>query len=232
MKIEDLFVSYKAVDPIKFKRYEIPSLTTPYLHIDRARKVTSSDIDQEPEVDYDWSVVSSDVNWKVQDKNSDNDKSEEKVVTSKWINPYANTSPEVWIQAMTEAYKTLKLSDNAIKNLLAKNVLESGWGKYAQGAYNFGNLTTGNRWKGAFVNGKDKDINGNQVSSKFRAYNNLQDFVKDEIQFLKDNYDFNPNDDFDTFMGKLQGANSNGRRYAAAPDYIDRVRRVYKKLYG
>jgi len=30
---------------------------------------------------------------------------------------------------MTDAYKRAGLSDNAIKNLLAKNALESSWGK-------------------------------------------------------------------------------------------------------
>nr|DAX09048.1 MAG TPA: Flagellar protein FlgJ [Bacteriophage sp.] len=32
---------------------------------------------------------------------------------------------------MTNAYKKAGLSDNAIKNLLAKNASESGWGKSA-----------------------------------------------------------------------------------------------------
>jgi hypothetical protein len=32
---------------------------------------------------------------------------------------------------MTDAYRSLGLNNNAIKNLIAKNALESGWGKYA-----------------------------------------------------------------------------------------------------
>ena len=118
----------------------------------------------------------------------------------------------------------------AIKNLLAKNALESGWGKHAQGSYNFGNLTTGKSWSGNYVNGKDKDSNGNKVSSKFRAYDNLQEFVQDEIQFLTKLYDFDPNDDFDTFIKKLQGNNTGHRKYAQVKDYEDRVRRVYNSI--
>jgi flagellum-specific peptidoglycan hydrolase FlgJ len=92
---------------------------------------------------------------------------------------------------MTNAYKKYGLSDNAIKNLIAKNALESGWGRSVQGDYNFGNITTGNNWKGRFISGKDKDANGQKISQKFRAYDSLDDYVKDEIQFLTKLYDFN-----------------------------------------
>jgi flagellum-specific peptidoglycan hydrolase FlgJ len=47
-----------------------------------------------------------------------------------WVNPYANNK-ELWISDMRKAYQNLGLSDNAIKNLLAKNALESGWGRSA-----------------------------------------------------------------------------------------------------
>jgi flagellum-specific peptidoglycan hydrolase FlgJ len=69
----------------------------------------------------------------------------------------------LWIRDITNAYKKAGLNDNAIKNLIAKNALESGWGKAAQGAYNFGNITTGNYWSGNYIQGNDKDANGNSI---------------------------------------------------------------------
>jgi len=35
-----------------------------------------------------------------------------------------------WANDLINAYRKAGLNDNAIKNLLAKNALESGWGKY------------------------------------------------------------------------------------------------------
>ena len=149
--------------------------------------------------------------------------------TSGWVNIYKNDKSK-WVADMTAAYKKYGLSDSAIKNLIAKNALESGWGKSAQGDFNFGNLTTGANWAGRYVQGRDTDGKGNRISQKFRAYDSLEDYVADEIQFLTRLYDFNKDDDFETFIGKLQGNNSGKRRYAAASDYIDRVRRVYNSI--
>ena len=162
-------------------------------------------------------------------QNSDRAKAVSKTNSGKWDNPYSNNKDK-WVVDMINAYRSIGLNDKAIKNLLAKNALESGWGKHAQGSYNFGNLTTGKSWSGNYVNGKDKDSNGNKVSSKFRAYDNLQEFVQDEIQFLTKLYDFDPNDNFDTFIKKLQGNNTGHRKYAQAKDYEDRVRRVYNSI--
>ena len=65
---------------------------------------------------------------------------------------------------------------------------------------------------------------------KFRAYDNIDDYVKDEIQFLTKLYDFNQDDDFDTFIGKLQGNNSGKRRYAEDKNYAIKVRSVYNNI--
>lgn len=156
--------------------------------------------------------------------NSKSDKTE-----YNWENPYKNDR-NLWIQDMIYAYRSIGLPDNAIKNLLAKNALESGWGKYAQGAYNFGNLTVNKKWKGAYTQGKDKDASGKKIAQKFRVYNSLEEFVRDEIKFLEDYYNFNPSDDFDTFISKLQGNNPGNKRYASAKDYDERVKRVYDRL--
>lgn len=146
-----------------------------------------------------------------------------------WENPYKNDR-DLWIQDMIYAYKSIGLPDKAIKNLLAKNALESGWGKHAQGAYNFGNLTANTKWHGKYTQGTDKDASGKKITQKFRVYNSLEEFVRDEIKFLEDYYDFNPNDDFDTFISKLQGNNPGNKRYAAVKDYDERVKRVYDRL--
>ena len=146
-----------------------------------------------------------------------------------WSSPY-NTRKSQWISDMTASYKRAGLNDNAIKNLIAKNALESGWGRSAQGDYNFGNITTGSSWTGRFVQGKDHDANGKKISQKFRAYDSMDDYVKDEIQFLTKLYDFNQDDDFDTFIDKLQGNNSGKRRYAEDKQYSSKVKQVYNSI--
>jgi flagellum-specific peptidoglycan hydrolase FlgJ len=42
--------------------------------------------------------------------------------------------------------------------------LESGWGKSAQGDYNFGNITAGKYWKGRIVEGGDKNKKGEDIT--------------------------------------------------------------------
>lgn len=144
------------------------------------------------------------------------------------LNPYQNQKK--WVTDMITAYKKVGLNDNAIKNLIAKNALESNWGKSVQGDYNFGNITTGNSWTGKFTKGKDHDSNGREMSQKFRAYDSIDDYVKDEIQFLTKLYDFDQNDDLSTFLNKLQGGNKGNRKYAEDPSYKTKVKQVYLKI--
>lgn len=145
-----------------------------------------------------------------------------------WSSPYSEQNK--WVSDMTAAYKRAGLSDNAIKNLIAKNSLESAWGASAQGDYNFGNMTAGKSWTGRIVEGNDKDKNGNPIKQRFRAYDSLDDFVKDEIQFLTRLYDFDQNDDLSTFLNKLQGGNKGKRHYAEDPSYKNKVRSRYMKI--
>ena len=148
-------------------------------------------------------------------------------VSKSWSSPYSEQNKRV--ADMTAAYKRAGLSDNAIKNLIAKNALESGWGRSAQGAYNFGNITTGSRWSGKYVDGRDTDADGNPITNRFRAYDSLDDFVKDEIQFLTRLYDFDQNDDLSTFLNKLQGGNKGKRKYAEDPSYKNKVKQIFNK---
>lgn len=145
-----------------------------------------------------------------------------------WSSPYSEQNK--WVSDMTAAYKRAGLSDNAIKNLIAKNSLESAWGKSAQGDYNFGNMTAGKSWAGRIVEGNDKDKEGKPIKQRFRAYDSLDDFVKDEIQFLTRLYDFDQNDDLSTFLNKLQGGNKGKRYYAEDPSYKNKVRSRYMKI--
>ena len=145
-----------------------------------------------------------------------------------WSSPYSEQNK--WVSDMTSAYKRAGLSDNAIKNLIAKNSLESAWGASAQGDYNFGNMTAGKSWIGRVVEGNDKNKDGKPIKQRFRAYDSLDDFVKDEIQFLTRLYDFDQNDDLSTFLNKLQGGNKGKRYYAEDPSYKNKVRSRYMKI--
>lgn len=218
MQLSDLFVSHKQVEPVVFQP-EKPYTSQPiYLNLDRAKKAVSGEETEESEITSNEDMTT----WSV---DNDTDSTEE---TKRWSSHYQDRN--TWVTDMTTAYKKAGLSDNAIKNLLAKNALESGWGKSAQGAYNFGNITTGSSWKGRYVQGNDHNADGERISQKFRAYNSIDDYVSDEIDFLTRLYDFNQDDDFDTFIGKLQGNNKGKRRYAEDRQYTSKVKGVYNSL--
>lgn len=249
MELSDLFVSYKQVDPVSF-HFDEPILPQPiYLNAERAKQATSEE-PAESEDTSTWSVNGSDMStWKVRSsdvpkENSTNmnpesqssvpattshSGSSDTLVVPRWTSTY-NGKRKQWIEDMTAAYKRAGLSDLAIKNLIAKNALESGWGTTAQGSFNFGNITTGRSWKGKYVKGRDHDANGNRITHNFRAYDSLDDYVIDEIQFLTNLYDFNQNDDFDTFINKLQGGNSGKRKYAEDRQYASKVRNVFNSI--
>ena len=232
MTLEDLFVSHKQVDPVRFE-FTNTSLPAPiYLNLDRVQKAVTPIKSDTPESSND-NVL----NWKVNGYNPDITDSKDFTTTNSetftqqgmsWKSPYKDRNK--WVADMIAAYKRAGLSNNAIKNLIAKNAMESGWGKSAQGDFNFGNITPGSAWKGRFVKGRDHDASGNPISQKFRAYDSLDHFVKDEIQFLTALYDFSDNDDIDTFVNKLQGGNKGKRKYAGSPNYKEAVKAVYNSL--
>lgn len=239
MKLADLLVSYKQVT--------IPKTVTPvedtpinkyqrmleYLNSKSTKNNDSKKEDkkenteettvQEPTQDFigwDYSSLST--------ERSPQSSTSSKLSTST-VSPQSQNQ---WVSDLTAAYKRQGLSDNAIKNLITKNSIESNWGRAAQGTYNYGNITTGSNWRGKYVDGKDKNANGNTISNRFRSYDSIDDFVKDEIQFLTRLYDFNPNDDIDTFLNKLQGNNSGKRHYAEARDYKQILKNHYNRMYG
>lgn len=229
MSLNDLLVSYKQVKGPQFS--EIESVELPSNRYQRMVSYIDTKTNNDKIKSEDTPTTLDEtpdgfIGWVFNNPSTNNSST---VSTSTWSSPY-NTRKNQWVSDMTAAYKRQGLNDNAIKNLIAKNALESGWGKSAQGDYNFGNITTGSSWAGRFVQGKDHDANGKKISQKFRAYDSMDDYVKDEIQFLTKLYDFNQDDNFDTFIDKLQGNNSGKRRYAEDKQYSSKVKQVYNSI--
>ena len=145
---------------------------------------------------------------------------------STWSSPYKDKSK--WAADLTNAYKRAGITnDNAIRMLVSQDALESAWGRSAQGKFNFGNLTTGAKWKGDYVTGNDKNAKGEAIKQKFRSYNSMDEYAADKVQFLKRLYDFDENDDINKFVAKLTGSNKGKRRYAEARNYADTLKKVY-----
>lgn len=145
---------------------------------------------------------------------------------STWSSPYKDRSK--WIADLTNAYKRAGITnDNAIRMLVSQDALESAWGRSAQGKFNFGNLTTGAKWKGDYVTGNDKNAKGEAIKQKFRSYNSMDEYAADKVQFLKRLYDFDENDDINKFVAKLTGSNKGKRRYAEATNYANTLKKVY-----
>lgn len=136
-----------------------------------------------------------------------------------------------WVSDLREAYRKAGITnENALKMLIAQDALESGWGKSAQGKFNYGNLTAGKSWKGETVNGKDSDSKGNPIRQRFRSYSSIEEYAADKVQFLKTLYDFDENDNINTFSHKLQGGNKGSRKYAASPRYVQSIINTYNNL--
>lgn len=144
-----------------------------------------------------------------------------------------NTEYIDWINAMIKSYKKLGLNDNAIKNLIAQTALESNYGQSKLSGYNnFGGITTGAYWTGKRIKSGDKDKNGNSVMQDFRVYDDMDHFTKDHLDFLTRLYDFDQNDDLNTFLNKLGGNNKGKRKYAQAKDYSKAVTNRYNQIFG
>ena len=218
--LSDLLVSYKQVRvPTKINSVEPP--LDRYNRLIQYQQAKEDDI-IEPEEEFDASKFK----WRYDPKSKTQTNMDAPLPT--------NNTPVIprneWTKKLAQAYRDLKVSENGIRNLIAKNALESRWGEAAQGRYNYGNITTGRSWTGEYVNGRDHDANGNPITNKFRSYNSIEEFAKDELAFLKRLYDFNDSDDIDTFTTKLQGGNKGGRKYASDPKYGSKVKQLYKQL--
>lgn len=223
MKLSDLLLSYNQIDtPQRFvETEEVPSRSRYQNMLDYMESKKGSTTETTSETT--TKPTNKEVEYIIPEETTMTNQS-----SARWTSPYNDNKK--WVSDMTAAYKRQGLKDNAIKNLIAKNALESAWGKSAQGDYNFGNLTAGKSWTGRIVEGGDKNAAGEAITQKFRAYDSLDDYVKDEIQFLTNLYDFNQDDDISKFLDKLQGGNSAGRKYAEDPSYRNKVKSVYLKV--
>lgn len=226
MKLADILLSYNQIEVPK-RDVTPTALPKPYYEIPVEENTQEEPVEtptatKKPSVyDY-WESLTTRAQNRTQQQPVANPSS------AKWKSPYSDQKK--WVSDMTAAYKRQGLNDNAIRNLIAKNALESGWGKSAQGDYNFGNITAGKYWKGRIVEGGDKNKKGEAITQKFRAYDTMDDYVKDEIQFLTNLYDFNQDDDLSTFLNKLQGGNSGKRHYAEDPSYKNKIKSIYLKV--
>lgn len=235
MTLSDLLVSYKQVETPKQSETPVELPTSRYKRLlelmeSRQKSDTQTDTSESQEAEsgfVGWEYTPSTSSTTTSSTTSTPSTTDR--VTQRWNSPYKDNKNQ-WLSDLTAAYKRQGLNDNAIKNLIAKNALESGWGRSAQGAYNFGNITTGSAWQGKYVKGKDEDKDGNPITNNFRAYDSLDDYVKDEIQFLTRLYDFNQNDSIDQFLHKLQGGNSGKRHYAGSRTYKSSVKQIYSQL--
>lgn len=225
--LSDLLVSYKQLEVPK------ESANTPELPLDRYSRLqqyldSKTEAENTPETTDTEAAPATTFKWYY------NGNTTRPTQSSTSSSARVNNTPIIpkndWVKQLSEAYRKYNVSENGIRNLIAKNALESNWGKSAQGRYNYGNITTGSSWKGNYVNGHDHDGKGNPIRNKFRSYNTMEEFAKDEIDFLKRLYDFDDSDDIDTFIHKLQGGNKGGRRYAEDPKYRNSIRSVYNGL--
>ena len=261
MELKDLFVSYKQVNPVKFE-IKNQNLPTPiYLNKDRAIKVVSrepEDINTESEKTQDiskWVVEYVDSDDKNEETitpitvstpisntntNTNSQDNQDKKVNDLSANSFnfklstkLNTKYVDWINAMIKSYKKLGLNDNAIRNLIAQTALESNYGQSTLSGYNnFGGITTGSYWTGKRIKSGDKDKDGNRITQDFRVYNDMDHFTRDHLEFLTKLYDFDQNDDLNTFLNKLGGNNKGKRKYAQAKDYSKAVINRYNQIFG
>lgn len=212
MALNDLLVSYK--------RIETPSRTIPEFKFPESYQLVTSDAPQSKPDQEDVQTPKYYTSTVQRPKFSS---------IQRWNSPYRDRN--AWITDLAAAYRKAGVTnDNAIKMLIAQDAQESGWGRSAQGKFNFGNLTTGAKWKGDYVMGNDHDAKGNPIKQKFRSYNSMDEYAADKLQFLKHLYDFDENDDINTFTAKLTGKNKGKRRYAEATDYADRVAAVFRSF--
>lgn len=224
--VEDPVIDYTDItNPINpFSEYYIPTTyNTEQALVVPEREDSKSDTVEETPVVASKPIAEPVVNKPVASKVVNN------TANSTWSSPYKDKSK--WAADLTNAYKRAGITnDNAIRMLVSQDALESAWGRSAQGKFNFGNLTTGAKWKGDYVTGNDKNAKGEAIKQKFRSYNSMDEYAADKVQFLKRLYDFDENDDINKFVAKLTGSNKGKRRYAEARNYAKLLTGVYNGI--
>lgn len=107
------------------------------------------------------------------------------------------------------------------KMLVAQDGLESGWGRSAQGRFNYGNITLGSNKNRSYTLGNDKDKDGNPITQKFVNYDSLEDYAQAKVQLLNSSR-------YKAFNGPLQEFANRVYQggYATAPNYVEALNRV------
>lgn len=128
-----------------------------------------------------------------------------------------------WTKKLATAYRNAGITnEDMIRNLVRQDILEAGWEQKQQGRFNYGNITVGSSWKGSWVQGRDH-LNGERVPARFRNYNSIDEYIRDKLNTLRVNFNFNQDDDFETFLSKLV----DGRmKYATSSEYKNSMRRM------
>ena len=255
MDLNDLFVSFKQVNPVQYQKPHVELPKPIYLNLDRAQKVANNTEFDNTQSDVrdmtDWRVKGiselkddedsgNDQNWRTrsiqtkpeQPKSQQTKSDKKEKIINNQVKSYQNQR-DLWIADMTNSYKKLGLNDNAIKNLIAQTALESNYGQSVLSGYNnFGGITTGAYWTGKRIKSGDKDKDGNRITQDFRVYDDMDHFTRDHLEFLTKLYDFDQNDDLNTFLNKLLGNNKGKRKYAQAKDYSKAVTNRYNQIFA
>jgi hypothetical protein len=160
-------------------------------------------------------------------------------VTAAATTPTVTPSPASYLPDEYGQYEPLMgaLNNSEIRNPEARNAilaqmgLERGW--KAPSDFNYGNITTGSKWSGAYNERGDSDGKGNKITQKFRSYGSAQEFVDDYLNLLKTNYPkaygqlTSDGFDIDQFSDGLVGGE---RKYATDPEYKTKIKNVYNSV--
>ena len=138
------------------------------------------------------------------------------------------TDKNEFIKDLSESYiKALRkkgINESYAKMLVAQDALETGWGKYYKGNWNFGNIIVPKGSNVSGTEGKDHDSNGNLTTQKFRNFDSLDEYTDYKVSLLNGSRykAFSGNADPNSFYTRIKNGG-----YAADPDYVQKLVRVY-----
>lgn len=138
---------------------------------------------------------------------------------STWTPP---TDKSSWKSQLYSAYKRAGCSDTFARNLIGQDALETGWGKYAVGDYNYGNIKVGKSWQGRSKKAYDKREKSNDA---YRSYDSVDHYVQDKLELLQNKYGMTGNETPEQFTDKLVAGG-----YATSKTYKEKVLRTIKSV--
>lgn len=129
-----------------------------------------------------------------------------------------------------QSYLKHGLSPDAAKTLTALSVLESGWGKYVTGHYNYGGVKdfSKDRTTNGSIQMYDKVAKSNDY---YRSYSSMDDYTAKQYDMLKRLYLINGQETAAELLHKLtSGENPGRKKYNGRPTYTNSVMSVYNSL--